>query len=110
MAGDRGEVENPLNGLGRPWCNTVGKIKQERGALGLGDPAAAGLNKTAVGRQNAGNTFKQSGLACAIRTDQSQHLARTHLEAYIIERLKPAEALRETADLETPEIIHSCIL
>src|SRR5262249_35609144 len=56
-------------------------------------------NAAVVGREHAGDRFHERGLACAVGSDQAEHLARVHRKGNVGKRALFAIALAETGNL-----------
>ena len=66
------------------------------GALGIADDIAAGDGCLAcIGRHDAGQHAQGGRLACAVRTDQAEDFAGTHVEAERIDGAHAGKALGE---------------
>jgi len=75
-------------------------------AAGPGDRVAADQDAPAIGGEEAGNGFKQGGLAAAARPDQAQELARLDRDVDADERLHRTEVLRYALDRDADGCRH----
>src|SRR6267142_2845991 len=82
-----------LEGAGDPGAGDVE-------LLVAGDRSSRERDLAAVGAERAGEQVEHRGLAGAIRADQAEDLAGTHLEADIVDSDEAAKSPLRVADLE----------
>src|SRR5262249_50775450 len=69
----------------------LGHVKEPLFASCRRQQRALPTHLTGIGREQTGDTFEQSGLACAVRSDQPYDLAGCNLEGYVGEHSLIAE-------------------
>src|ERR1019366_8480159 len=76
---------HPVDGLGGPGAYAIREVEKRLLAAARGQRRAAELDRAAIGGEQAGEAFKECGLACAVGADQAEDFALVDGEAGVLQ-------------------------